>query len=93
MAFVYILKSLKDGKFYTGSTSNLSRRLKEHKDGKCKSTSYRRPLSLMYFEEYDSILEARVREKILKHPTKGKKKKELVESFPQEKLEKFTELK
>ena len=89
MFFVYILNSLKDDKLYTGSTSDLSRRLREHRGGRCKSTSYRRPLTLVYYEEFETLVEARVREKILKHPTEGKKKKSLIKSFPQEKLNKF----
>ncbi len=90
MAFVYILKSEKDGKFYTGSTSNLQRRLSEHKDGRSKSTSYRRPLHLVYYEELNTLGAARVREKELKHPTKGKYKSELIKNFPVEKLRQFS---
>ena len=36
--YVYILKSLVDGKFYTGYTSNLKKRLDEHNKGLTKST-------------------------------------------------------
>lgn len=31
--YVYILKSLKDGNFYTGYTSNLEKRISEHNEG------------------------------------------------------------
>jgi len=48
--YVYILYSHKDGKFYTGYTSNLMRRLNEHNNGNVKSTKYRRPLNLVYYE-------------------------------------------
>ncbi|MCK6648914.1 MAG: GIY-YIG nuclease family protein, partial [Bacteroidia bacterium] len=30
MYFVYILRSLKDGRFYKGITSDIERRLREH---------------------------------------------------------------
>ncbi|MGI5826770.1 MAG: GIY-YIG nuclease family protein, partial [Patescibacteria group bacterium] len=35
-AFVYILKSEKNGRFYIGSTSNFERRLDEHLNGRSK---------------------------------------------------------
>ncbi|HUW24823.1 MAG TPA: GIY-YIG nuclease family protein [Patescibacteria group bacterium] len=37
MFFVYILRSTKTGKFYTGSTNNLERRLTEHNANKTMS--------------------------------------------------------
>jgi predicted GIY-YIG superfamily endonuclease len=46
MWYVYVLSSRKDGKLYVGSTNDLKRRLKEHHDGLCKSTTHRRPLDL-----------------------------------------------
>ena len=33
MYFVYVIKSIKDGEFYTGFTDNLERRLLEHNQG------------------------------------------------------------
>ncbi len=52
MYYVYVLKSIKDGKRYIGFTDNLERRISEHNYGKVKSTKNRRPLELIYFEEY-----------------------------------------
>ena len=52
--FVYILTSLKDSKRYIGMTSDLNRRLNEHNSGKVKSTKNRRPMKLIYTEEFDS---------------------------------------
>ena len=52
--FVYILTSLKDSKRYIGMTSDLNRRLSEHNSGKVKSTKNRRPMKLIYTEEFDS---------------------------------------
>ena len=52
--FVYILTSLKDSKRYIGMTSDLNRRLNEHNSGKVKSTKNRRPLELIYTEEFTS---------------------------------------
>ena len=41
MWFVYILKSLKDGDLYVGSTNNLRRRLADHNSGEVDSTRHR----------------------------------------------------
>jgi putative endonuclease len=62
MPLVYILKSLKDGKFYYGSTKSIERRMKEHNSGMVRSTKSRRPLVLHYIEEYPTLKEARKRE-------------------------------
>ena len=51
---VYILISLNDSKRYIGMTSNLDRRLTEHHSGLVKSTKNRRPMKLIYTEEFDS---------------------------------------
>jgi len=51
--FVYILRSLKDGKRYIGSTRDLDRRLTEHNSGLIKSTGSRRPLELLYYEVFE----------------------------------------
>ena len=50
MYYVYVLKSLKDGKGYIGSTTDLRRRIVEHAEGEVKSTKPRRPLELVYYE-------------------------------------------
>ncbi len=66
MPFAYILKSLKDGKYYYGRTRYIENRVKDHNKGKVKSTDSRRPLVLHYFEEYDNIHDARKRELFFK---------------------------
>jgi putative endonuclease len=62
MYFVYILQSLKDLKTYVGFTDNLERRFKEHNLGKVKSTKYRIPLKILFFEKYLISFEAKKRE-------------------------------
>ena len=66
MAHAYILKSLKDGGFYYGSTEDLEGRVKAHNSGKVRSTKGRRPLVLHYQEEFETKHEARVRELFFK---------------------------
>ena len=64
--FVYVLKSKKDGKLYTGFSEDPERRLLEHNSGKTSSLFKRRPLKLIYKEEFSEELEAKRREKFLK---------------------------
>ena len=66
MYYVYVLKSLKDGRGYIGSTDNLKRRLSEHLRGKVVSTKPRLPLELLYYEAYKVEKDARLREASLK---------------------------
>ena len=66
MWFVYVLRSERDGDFYTGSTCDLERRLKQHKNGEVPSTKERRPLKLVYYEVSLSQMKARKREMYLK---------------------------
>jgi len=64
--YVYLLLSEKDKKTYLESTNDLERRIKEHNNGKTPSTRNRRPLKLIYEEYFDTLSEARNREKFLK---------------------------
>ena len=64
--FVYILKSVKDDKFYIGQTNNLTDRFLRHNNGCVTATKNRRPLVLAYSENYNTRAEAMRREKYLK---------------------------
>jgi len=67
MPFVYILRSLKNGKRYIGSTrKNPVERLKEHNEGMSRFTKGNKPFILIRQEEYATITEARQRENFLK---------------------------
>ena len=70
--FVYVLKSLSSGKFYTGMTMDLPKRIREHNTGKSKFTSRHMPWVLLYSEETTDWATASAREKYLK-TTSGKK--------------------
>ncbi len=54
------------GRYYIGSTNNLGRRFKQHKAGYTRTTRVLMTNELVYSEEFDTILEARLREKKLK---------------------------
>jgi len=66
MYYAYVLRSLKNGRFYTGSTDNIERRLLEHNSGKSKYTSHVGPFQLLYFEAFAIRQEAVKREMALK---------------------------
>lgn len=66
MGFVYILQNVSTGRFYIGSTNDIERRLVEHQKGKTRTTRVLGTYTLVYKEQYDSIDEARLREKKLK---------------------------
>ncbi|HLD01392.1 MAG TPA: GIY-YIG nuclease family protein [Patescibacteria group bacterium] len=66
MFYVYILFSEVDKQLYTGFTPDLKSRFKAHAQGFVKATKHRRPLRLIYYESYESELDARRREKYLK---------------------------
>jgi putative endonuclease len=63
---IYILKSLKDGGYYIGFTSNIEKRLQQHQSGKVRSTRHRRPLILHYNEDFAKKTDAIKREHFLK---------------------------
>ena len=64
--YVYVLRSLKDGLFYTGLTRDLLSRLKLHNSGQVPSTKQRFPLELIYWEGCLNEHDAAQREKYLK---------------------------
>ncbi len=66
MYYIYILKSLKNSRFYTGSTQSLQKRLDEHNSGKSKATRFNRPFELVYYETAETRAEALSRERYFK---------------------------
>jgi putative endonuclease len=77
--FVYILSSKRNGTLYIGVTSNLPRRVWEHKNDLVEGfTKKYKVHSLVYFEQTDDIKGAIQREKQLKK-WKRKWKLELIE--------------
>jgi len=78
---VYLLLSEKDEKTYLGSTDNLERRLDEHNNGKSIATKNRRPLKLIYTEEFETLSGARYREHFLKSRRGRKELKNIFEKI------------
>ena len=73
MWYVYILKCA-DGILYTGSTTDVTRRLKEHNSGKGGAcTRARLPVKLVYKESRKTRSSAQKRESQIKGWTRKKK--------------------
>jgi putative endonuclease len=70
---------MKDQGYYIGCTSKeISERLKKHNSGHVRSTKYRRPWKLFYWEEYLDKSTAFKREYFLKHPEGYKSKLNII---------------
>ncbi len=66
MAYVYILQSLRNGKYYIGSTLDLEERVKKHNLGQVYSTKRLLPLKIVFRQNYSDIQTARKIENKLK---------------------------
>jgi putative endonuclease len=66
MPFTYILQSEPTGKFYIGSTMDLTSRIYDHNSGNTVSTKHFRPWKIIYSEEFTTLTEARRRERQIK---------------------------
>lgn len=86
MCYTYILKC-SDGTYYTGWTNDLDKRLKAHNGGKsgAKYTRNRRPVTLVYYEEFYDKQEAMRREYAIKQLTR-KEKEALIKTRTSEKF-------
>lgn len=65
MYYVYLLQ-LADDRIYTGRSDDLKRRIKEHHNGKIKSTKDKLPARLILYEAYLNKQDAINRELYLK---------------------------
>ncbi len=67
MYYVYFLCSkIKPGQFYIGYTENLEERLRKHNTGEVLSTKSYHPWTLIYYEAFTNIKDAKQREQYLK---------------------------
>ena len=63
-----------DNSYYTGMTSNLTKRFNEHQSGKHNGyTKYRTPVKLVYSQEFSDVREAIKAEKQIKKWSRKKK--------------------
>ena len=77
MNYTYIVKC-SAGTFYTGWTNDLTRRMEAHNQGRgAKYTKARRPVTLIYYETFETKEEAMKREYVIKRLSR-KEKEELI---------------
>ena len=79
MYWAYVLWSDKLGKRYIGSAEDVHKRLKRHNAGRTRFTSRGVPWVLIHSETFDTLGEARARERFLKG---GVGRKWLDEKYP-----------
>ena len=72
--YLYILKC-SDYTYYTGMTSNLTKRLRQHKTGFFKKsyTANRLPVELVYYCSFQNVLDSIHKEKQIKKWSRSKK--------------------
>jgi putative endonuclease len=72
--YIYILRC-NDGSYYTGVTNDIERRFIEHQKGLLAGcyTHNKRPLELVFLEEFNEINDAIAREKQIKGWSRRKK--------------------
>ena len=81
MNYTYILKC-KDDSLYTGWTNDLKKRITSHNAGKgANYTKARRPVELVYYEEFQTREEAMKREYAIKQLSR-KEKEALIKTRP-----------
>lgn len=64
--YVYVLRSLKDNRFYIGYSADLKKRFEEHQKGVVTSTKSRASFELIFYEAYRNKYDAIRREKYFK---------------------------
>ena len=79
MFFVYIIQSLRTGRYYIGYTQNVEERLRQHNQGITKPIRNRGPFKVVYQELFDSESAAKKRELQIKRYKGGYAFKKLIE--------------
>ena len=84
---VYVLKCA-DQSLYVGCTNNLEKRFKQHNDSKWGAhyTKIRRPVELVYSENFKTLIKARRREREIKD-WRREKKLDLIKKINQRGIE------
>lgn len=83
--YCYILTNKNKTVLYVGATNEIQRRVTEHKTGKYAKSFTKRYncYILVYFEEFDSVIEAFEREKQLKAGNRERKEKLINQDNPE----------
>jgi putative endonuclease len=79
-SYIYILCNIHKNVIYTGCTENLKERVYQHRSGMLSGFTKKYNVHrLVYFEEFDNVHAARLREKVIKG-WKRARKNELINS-------------
>ena len=78
MHYLYILLNKTNTRTYTGVTDDVEKRLTEHNAGRVKSSRPYRPHRVIYSEEFETLIEARQKEKFYKSTTGRRRLKEML---------------
>ena len=74
---VYILLNKTKTRTYTGVSNDVNKRLDEHNSGKVKSSRPYRPYEIAHIEAYETLSEARQKEKFYKTTTGRRRLREI----------------
>ena len=77
MHYVYILLSESKTRTYTGVADDVEKRLAEHNAGEVKSSSPYRPYKIIHTEPFETLSEARQKEKFYKSTAGRRRLKEM----------------
>ena len=92
VSYIYVVECA-DKSFYTGYTTDIVRRIKLHNAKKgAKYTRARGPVTLVYFEEYETKSEATKAENAFKKFTRQQKEQYIKEKLKDDKKDKIKEL-
>ena len=77
MYYVYILLNETNVKTYTGVADDVNKRLAEHNTGRVKSSRPYRPYKIIHTESFETLKEARLKERFYKSTTGRRRLKEM----------------
>lgn len=80
MYYFYILRSLKNGKLYIGSTPDLKSRLKSHNSGENRATKPNIPYELIFYSGFKNKVDAINCEQYFKTTAGWKRMKRMLEN-------------
>lgn len=78
MYYLYVLLSERKRRTYTGVSNNIEKRLEDHNAGKVKSSRSHRPYKVIHHEQFDTLTEARQKERFYKSTTGRRRLKEML---------------
>ena len=77
MYYIYILLNETEDRTYTGVAKDIHKRLAEHNAGKVRSSSPYRPYRIIHTEPFQTLKEARQKERFYKTTTGRRRLKEM----------------